>query len=189
MGLSVGVTRASRSGARPTPGPSPQEAGRGTRHEHPPSSPARLGRRRADPAAQRRSGLLHLRPGRSGDRREPARSRQDSDRGRARRSRGNRLHALLRHQLHLHRPRRRDLLPRRPVQHRRRGPGLRRGVGSGARGALSRLPARIQPRHRGDRRGGAVRRCLRRYSRLSPGQARQPYRHHDDHVQLTSPRR
>ena len=40
--------------------------------------------------------------------------------------RGHRLHALLRHQLHLHRPRRRGRLPCRPVQHRRRGPGLYR---------------------------------------------------------------
>ena len=40
--------------------------------------------------------------------------------------RGDRLHAVLRHQLHLHRARGRDRLPLRPVQHRRRGPGLSR---------------------------------------------------------------
>ena len=47
--------------------------------------------------------------------------------------RGAGAHALLRHQFHLHRPRRGGRLPRRPVQHRRRGPGQyrrpRRGAG------------------------------------------------------------
>ncbi len=58
------------------------------------------------------------------------------------------------------------------------------GLGRGAGGALSRLPARLQSGCRRDRRRRAVRRRLRRDSRLSAGQARQPHRHHDDHVQL-----
>ena len=97
------------------------------------------------------SGLVVLAIGEN-----PLEAVQISDRGRGRRSRGARLHALLRHQLHLHWPRGRDLLPCRPVQHRRRGPGLCRGARRGAGLALSRLPARLQPR---DRRDRSRRRC------------------------------
>ena len=57
------------------------------------------------------------------------------------------------------------------------------GLGAALVGALS-AAARLYAGDRRDRRRGAVRRGLRRDSRLSAGQARQPHRHHDDHVQL-----
>ena len=49
--------------------------------------------------------------------------------------------------------------------------------------ALDQWPLVLVFPHRG-RGGGAVRRRLGLHSRLSAGQARQPHRHHDDHVQL-----
>ena len=84
------------------------------------------------------SGLVVLAIGEN-----PIEAVQAADLRRARRSRRHRLHALLRHELHLHRPRGRDLLSRRPLQHRRRGAGLCRRPGRRARRALSRLSARL----------------------------------------------
>ena len=84
---------------------------------------------------------------------------------RPRRSRRHRIHALLRHQFHLHRPCGRHLLPRRAVQHRRRGPSLCRGPWRGAGGAPSRLPARLFAGHRRDPRR---RPCSARRSRSFP---------------------
>ena len=139
------------------------------------------------PAAhQPRRRLPRLRAGRPVHRREPARGGELSDQRLARLWRGHRLHALLRHQLHLHRPLRRRRLPWRPVQHRRRGPGLCRRPRRRAR-----LPA---PRSRslpwyitgagGSRRRFRLRRRLGVHPGLAAGQARQPHRHHDDHVQF-----
>ena len=76
-----------------------------------------------------------------------------------------RLHALLRHHLHLHRPRRRGRLPCRPVQYRWRGAGLyrrhRRGAGLGAGlPDIRRYPALVADLSAGDRRFGACGCCL-----------------------------
>ena len=76
-------------------------------------------------------------------------------------------------------------LPCRPVQHRRRGPGLyrrprrRAGLPRLRRGAAwwLTLPARHPRRRR-------LRRRLGVHPGLAAGQARQPHRHHHDHVQL-----
>ena len=97
-----------------------------------------------------------------------------------------RLHALLRDQLHLHRPRRGGRRPCRPVQHRRRGPGLYRRPRrhrssaspstSACPGALT-FPLAILAAAR-------VRRALGLHPGLAAGQARQPRRHHHHHVQL-----
>ena len=87
---------------------------------------SRAGRLRPDPAPQRRRRLPRLRPRRADHRREPARGGDADAARRLRLRRGHRLHALLRDQLHLHRPCRRGRLPCRAVQHRRRGPGLSR---------------------------------------------------------------
>ena len=98
---------------------------------------------------------------------------------------GDRLHALLRDELRLHRPGRGRRLPRRALQHRRGGPGLhrrprrRRCSASGpaaGRSALV-LPAAVVAAAR-------LRRRLGVHPGVAPGPARQPRRHHDDHVQL-----
>ena len=153
-------------------------------HEQPPKTPPRLGRRRADPAAQCRRRILHFRSCRARHRRGPDRGGQNSHRRRARRPRRHRLHPLLCDKLYFHRPRGRDLFSRWAIQYRRRGAGLCRGPRRGARRALSDLPARSVAGHRRDPRRRLVWRCLRGDSRLSPSQARRPHRHHDDHVQL-----
>ena len=63
---------------------------------------------------------------------------------------------------------------------RRRWGGARRRAGLSQRGRLA-LPRRAAG---GDPRGGAFRRGLGLHPGLAAGQARQPHRHHDDHVQL-----
>ena len=99
--------------------------------------------------------------------------------------RGRRLHPLLRHQLHLHRPRRRGRLPWRPLQHRRRGAGLCRRARRRRRGAVARRgPALVAEPAAGGRPVLRLRRALGADPRLSPGEARQPHRHHHHHVQL-----
>ena len=97
----------------------------------------------------------------------------------------DRLHALLRHQLHLHRAGRRRRLPCRAVQHRRRGPGLyrRAGLRAGHPGARP-VPAGLADDPARHRRGRPVRRGLGRRAGLAAGLARQPHRHHHHHVQL-----
>ena len=65
------------------------------------------------------SGLVVLLIGQN-----PLAGHPDHDLRRLRLRRGHRLHAVLRHRLRLHRPRRGGRRPCRPVQHRRRGPGL-----------------------------------------------------------------
>ena len=94
------------------------------------------------------------------------------------------LYAVLHHQLHLHRPCRDHRLPCQPVQHRGRRAGTAgrawRGAGlpGPALAALDRGAAGGQPGC------GAVRCGLGGDPCLSAGAARQPYRDHDDHVQL-----
>ena len=97
---------------------------------------------------------------------------------------GDRLHALLHHQLRLHRARRRHRLPLRPLQHWRRGPGLSGRPRRGAYRALSGPLAGARGDSARDRLRHGLRRLLGLHPRLAAGEARQPHRHHDDHVQL-----
>ena len=105
---------------------------------------------------------------------------------RLRLSGGDRLHAVLRHHLRLHRPRGRGRLPRRPVQHRRRRPGLyrraRRRPGA-ARASTRRCPPLLLIAL-AIVAAARVRRRLGRGAGLPAGLSRQPHRHHHHHVQL-----
>ena len=94
------------------------------------------------------------------------------------------IHALLRHELHVHGAGGCRRLPRAHVQYRRRGTSDARR--SRCRDnlplrALAALVDRAAGRHR---HVGSLRRFVGRRSSLSAGQTRQPHRHHHDHVQL-----
>ena len=106
---------------------------------------------------------------------------------RARLRRGHRLHALLRHQLHLHRPLP-SPSPSMPACSTSAARARPMSAASASRWSASRstrgcpggwsLPARDRSA------AGAVRRRLGVHPGLAAGQARQPHRHHHDHVQL-----
>ena len=99
-------------------------------------------------------------------------------------SQGLGLPALLRHEFYLHRSCGRRRLSRRSLQYRRRRPGLycwaRRRHGR----ALSRLPTSSSCDTMRHYWCHDLRRGLGFHPRLSASQARQPHRHHDDHVQF-----
>ncbi len=135
-------------------------------------------------AAQPRGRVRRLRADRGAARREPARGGRAAAVRRLRLRGGGRLHAVLRDELHLHRARGRDRLPLRPVQHRRRGPGLSRRARRRARRPLSRLAAVAARGAARDPRGRRLRRALGLHPGLAAGAARQPHRDHHDHVQL-----
>ncbi|CAA9422862.1 MAG: Predicted nucleoside ABC transporter, permease 1 component, partial [uncultured Rubellimicrobium sp.] len=127
---------------------------------------------------------VHLGPRDPGHRAQPDLGAGDHDRRGHGIDPGLGLHALLRHELHLHGPCGRRGLSRPHVQHRRRGAGRDRGPRRRARGPLHPLAA-LEPRARGRLpRRRDLRRGLGGDPRLARGQAGQPHRHHDDHVQL-----
>ena len=127
---------------------------------------------------------IHLGPGAALHRAKPGRGVQRHGRRRARLGLRLGLYALLHHQLHLHRPCGDHRLPCRPFQHRRRGAGAARRPRRGAGLPLDRLAALDAGAGGRDGRRGGLRRGLGGDPGLSAGQARQPYRHHHDHVQL-----
>jgi hypothetical protein len=143
-----------------------------------------MGRCHPDPADLGASGADRVGFRGADHRRNPVEAMQIMVRGRLRVRLWLGLHALLRDQLHLHRPRRRRGLPRAAVQHRRRGAGRPRRSRRRHRAAELRLAALDHRASGRDPRCGAVRRGLGRDPGLSAGQARQPYRDHHDHVQL-----
>ena len=98
--------------------------------------------------------------------------------------RGCRLYPVLHHQLHLFRTCLRGCLSRRPVQHRRRGPGLSRRPGGRNSLPLSRLSSAAAADPACDRRLRPVRRGLGVRAGLAAGLPGQPHRHYDHHVQL-----
>ena len=145
---------------------------------------AALGRPRADPGAEPPARVPGRGARRALHRREPGQGDAAADPGLARLVLRDRLHALLCDDLRLHRALGGDRLPRRAVQHRRRGAGGARrdrgdaGVPRRAVAALGAGAAVRHPRRRAVRRGLGVR------PRLPAGEAREPHRHHHDHVQL-----
>ena len=104
--------------------------------------------------------------------------------GRIRVRGSDRLHPVLRHQLHLHRACGGGGVPLRTVQHRGRRAGLHRGTRHGPGVPAPRLPAVRSHRARGRRRGRPVRRGLGLRAGVAPGLPRKPHRHHHHHVQF-----
>ena len=181
IGLMMAGVPGRRAGAanrRPGPGADRPPA-EGRRNDRPglvhPGCAARprLGERGARARGQSRPGARALRSGRAPGRREPAPGAPDPRRRRLRQRRGHRLHALLRDQLRLHGPGGGRRLPRRALQHRRRGPGVhrraRRGAALPRRGRLADGPGHPGRHRRGRGRSAPPGRSCRRGSR--PGAA------------------